>query len=557
MTAREMRRDMSRARLEILSQILLLFAGCAWAQHQHPGPEQGGAARLLPGMGIHHHPIATNVAEAQRFFDQGLVLLYGFNREEAVRSFRRAAALDPKSPMPLWGMAMALGPHINMDIDLDVDRKASCGAEAQARSLKGGAPPHEQALVEALSARCPNDPHADEKRLDTEYSDAMRKLARRYPDDPDVVTLFAESLMVLNRWKWWSADGTPTAGTQEAVHALETVLRRDPDHPGANHFFIHVIEMSPSPERAIPSAQRLMGIVPGAGHLIHMAGHIWRLTGDYEMTAETNERAAKVDEDYIKLVGPARSPYQLGYYPHNLHFIVYGRTAQGRYADALRAAGRLAAQVAPGFDAMPDMVEYYLPNRYFVQVRFQRWNDILAEPAPAPKMTTTTVFWRWARAIALARQGNVREAYVERSAFVEARKRARPGAAWLFNSVEAVSELAATILDARLEPNAEKAIAQWRSAVAKQDALDYDEPPPWFYPCRESLGAALLQAGKAAEAESVFRDDLERNPRDGRGLFGLLESLKAQQKDAEAAWVRGEFEKAWRKADVALKIGDF
>src|SRR5215469_5404406 len=235
-----------------------------------------------------------------------------------------------------------------------------------------------------------------------------------------------------------------------------------------------------------------MGIVPGAGHLVHMSGHIWRLTGDYDLTAEANERAAKVDEDYIKIVGPARSPYQLGYYPHNLHFITYARAAQGRYADALFAAERLTAQVAPGFDAMPDMVEFFMPNRYFVWVRFQRWDDILAAPAPARKMTTTAAYWRWSRVMAFAGEGRTAEARSEREAFSDARKHIRPSAAWGFNqpSLEPVLDLAASILDARLEPDLEKSIVNWRKAVEQQDALNYDEPPPWFYPVRESLGAA-------------------------------------------------------------------
>lgn len=533
-----------------------VFAVSAFCQHQiEPGSR--GPAILLPGMGRHHHPIATQNSEAQRFFDQGLILLYGFNREEAARSFRRAADLDPKSPMPHWGVAMALGPHVNMDSDLDVDRKASCDAAARARSLAVSAPTHEHDLIEALSARCSADPKVDANKLDTAYSDAMRGLSHRYPDDLDVVTLFGESLMVLNRWQWWSSDGSPTGGTEEAVRVFERVMRRNPDHPGANHFFIHAVEMSPSPERAIPSAQRLMGIVPGAGHLIHMAGHIWRLTGDYEMTAETNERAAKVDEDYIKLVGPSQGPYQIGSYGHNLHFIVYGRQTEGRYADALHAADRLIAQAGPGFNIMPDMVEYYLPARYFVQIRFHRWKDMLAEPPPDPQKATTTAFWRWARAIALTQRADLIEARSERDAFLEARKKIRNGAVWMFNSVDAVVNLAATILDARLEQDPEKSITQWKNAVEQQDKLNYDEPPAWFYPVRESLGAALLKVGRPSEAESVFREDLERNRRDGRALFGLLESLKAQHKGTEAEWVRIEFEVAWRKADVPLKIADF
>jgi hypothetical protein len=398
-------------------------------------------------MGPYHHPIATENPEAQPFFDQGLILLYAFNREEATRSFGRAAELDAKSPMPRWGVAMALGPHVNMDSDLDVDRKASCAAAAQARSLANSAPAHERELVEALWARC-SDVTMDPSKLDSAYTESMRRLAHRYPDDPDIVTLFGESLMIPHRWQWWSREGVPAEGTEEAVQALQTVLRRHPDHPGANHLFLHAVEASPNPERAMPSAQQLMGIVPGAGHLVHMAGHIWRLTGDYDLTAETNERAAQVDENYFKTVGVPRGPYPYCYYSHNLHFIVYARAAQGRYADASRAAERLAAQVTPGFEAMPDMVEYYLPNRYFVPVRFARWDDVLAAPAPDPKMTTTTAFWRWSRAMAFAGQGRKAEAASEQQAFLGACKNVRPRAMWVANSVDALVQLAATILDA-------------------------------------------------------------------------------------------------------------
>jgi tetratricopeptide (TPR) repeat protein len=532
-----------------------LLTWSSWAQH-HAETVNQRTAVLLKGMGPYHHPIATENPEAQRFFDQGLVLLYAFNREEAALSFGRAAELDTKSPMPRWGVAMALGPHVNMDFDLDADRKASCAAAAQARSLVNSAPTHERELVEALWSRC-SDLTIDSNKLDAAYTESMRRLAQRYPDDPDVVTLFGESLMIPHRWQWWSKEGVPAEGTEEAVQALQTVLRRHPDHPGANHLFLHAVEMSPNPERAIPSAQQLMGIVPGAGHLVHMAGHIWRLTGDYYLTAETNERAAEVDEDYFKTVGVPRGPYPYSYYSHNLHFILYARAAQGRYADASRAAERLAAQVMPGFDAMPDMVEYYLPNRYFVPLRFGRWGDVLAAPAPAPKLTTTTAFWRWSRAMALAGQGRNAEAASEQQAFLEARKDVRTGAMAMFNSVDTLLQLAATILDARLQPDETKSLALWRKAVEQQDALEYDEPAPWFYPVRESLGARLLRVGQAAEAESVFRADLERNRRDGRALFGLLESLKAQHKEAEGYWVSREFEAAWRRADVTLQIASF
>ncbi len=535
--------------------LVLLFAPVAAgvAQPAHPsGPQK--PAMLFGGMGRHRHPIATGNPEAQRFFDQGLVLLYGFNREEALRSFRRSGELDPRSPMPHWGIAMAVGPHINGDTDLDVDRRSSCEAAAIALRLAAQAPEHERAYVGALVARCA--PAADDPARDAAYRAAIGRLARGYPDDLDAQTLHAESIMILRRWRWWNRDGTPAEGTEEALRMLESVLRRDPDHPGANHLFLHAVEMSPSPERALSSAQRLMGVVPAAGHLIHMAGHIYLLLGDYEMAASANERAAAVDEEYIRQVGPSHGPYQLGYYPHNLHFIVYARSAQGRFQEAQRAADRLIAQVAPGYDAMPEMVEYYLPNRYFVLVRFRRWDDLLALPAPDAKWRTTTAFWRWARALAQSAKGRPDEARIEQHTFEEARRQVPPKTMWLFNTVPEMLNLAAEVLQARLAADRETAVAHWRKAVALQDALLYDEPPAWFFPVRESLGGALLKAGRAAEAETVFRADIERNRRNGRSLFGLLESLKAQGKTFEAGWVRREFDAAWRKAEIHLRVED-
>ncbi|MBM3739408.1 MAG: hypothetical protein FJW39_26865 [Acidobacteria bacterium] len=527
------------------------FAAIVFGQHQHATAPTGPAI-LFSGMGTHQHPIATANPQAQRFFTQGLILLYGFNREEALRSFRQAAELDPKSPMPHWGAAMALGPHVNGDGDGDVDRKASCEEARKAAALAAGAPAHERAYVSALLKRCPaTDPPAE---LDNRYVAAMRGLARQYPDDADAQTLFAESLMIPNAWRWWTPEGLPSGGTAEAVRVLEEVTRRNPDHPGANHLFLHAIEMSPSPERAIPAAQRLMGIVPNAGHLIHMAGHIWLLTGDWEAAASANERAAAVDEAYIKQVGVRHGPYQLGYYPHNLHFIVYARSAQGRFADADQAARKLAAQAAPGYDAMPEMIEYFLGNRYFVLYRFARWNEILALPAPNPKWRTSNGFWRWARASALAALGRTAEARAEQKRFEEIRAAEPEKTPWLYNTVKAIYGVAAQVLEARLASSPADSIANLRKAVELQDALSYDEPPAWFYPVRESLGGALLRSGKPAEAEAVFREDLKKNRRNGRSLFGLLESLKAQGKTFEAGWVQREFDAAWRRAEIKLTV---
>ncbi|MGH9675050.1 MAG: tetratricopeptide repeat protein [Bryobacteraceae bacterium] len=516
------------------------------AQHQHSG--EARPAIILKGMGAHRRAIATANAGAQQFFNQGLVMLYGFNREESVRSFHRAAELDPKSPMPWWGLAMATGPHINMDGDGDVDRKVSCEAAAKAGSLAGAAPAHERAWAEAVRSRC----RGGAANPDEEYRDAMRALWQRYPDDLDAGALYAESLLVLRRWRWWNRDGTPADGVAEAVRVLEHVMRRNPDHPAANHYYIHAVEMSPSPERALPSAYRLMGIVPGAGHLVHMPGHIHMLMGDWEMAADVNLRAAEVDEEYIKQVGPAAGPYQMGYYPHNLDFVVYARMMQGRYDDALKAAEKIAGIVTPAIDVMPDMAEFALSKRLFVRVRFQRWDEILALPAPDKRLFMSAALRFWARGLAHAARGRRQEALREQKWFLQARRAVPEKWLWVNNQMHRILDVAGTVLEARLAERAEDSIALWRKAVDLQDALVYDEPPPWFHPIRESLGGALLRAGRAAEAERVFRADLEINRRNGRSLFGLIESIVARNRKTEADWVRREFNSAWSKAQVTL-----
>jgi tetratricopeptide (TPR) repeat protein len=530
------------------SQLLcFLLAAAAFAQHQHPQSAEKRVA-LLSGLGTHKHPIATRSPEAQKFFDQGLALLYGFNRYEALRSFRRAAELDSKAVMPRWGMAMAQGPHVNMDVDGDVQMKNSCDAVRDGMELRAGAPEHEQAYIEAVAKRCP----AYKPR---EYSDAMRDLVKRFPDDLDAATLLAESLMIPVRWRWWNRDGTPADGVEEAVRILEATLRRDPEHPGANHFFIHAVEMSPSPERAIPSAQRLMGIVPAAGHLVHMPGHIWLLLGEWELAASTNERAAEVDRRYMAETGVSESSY-VGYYIHNLHFVAVARAMQGRMDDATRAADALASATAPFAGQMPMMVDVFVPAPLFAMLRFQRWDDILKASRPDEKLLASTALWHFARAAALAAKQRRDDALEEQLSFEAARKKVPPEWLWLNNKASDVLNLAAAVLNARLAESDKAAIPHWRSAVELQDALVYDEPPPWYYPVRESLGSALLRAGDAAGSETVFREGVQRSPRNGRMLFGLREALKAQGKTSAVELVGREFESAWKRADITLSLSN-
>lgn len=502
---------------------------------------------LYKGLGAWKHPISTRSPEAQKYFDQGLALLYGFNRYEALRSFRKASELDPQSVMAYWGMAMAQGPYINMDGDPSYDLKGACSAVQEGSKLTH-APERERAYLKAVATWCSNGPP-------NAYIDAMRALAARYPDDPDAQTVFAESLMIPVRWHWYSANGTQAQGMAEAERTLEAVIRRWPDHPGANHYYIHAVESSPTPERAIPSAQRLMGIVPAAGHLVHMPGHIWLVVGDWETAANVNERAVTVDKEYFAATNVTGGSYE-PYYLHNLDFIRYARSMQGRKADALRAAEALNAAFAPMAKMMPDMAENIFPVVLTTYVRFGEWDHVLNTPQPAASQKIGTAMWRYARALALAARGNRTAAAGERDAFEKAKAAVPAGMPWGQNKAGDVLALASEIVAARVAASPAAAVPHWQKAVSLQDALVYDEPPDWYYPVRESLGAALLRAGRAADAEKVLREGVKHSPRNGRMLFGLAESLKAQRKVEDAAWVQREFTAAWSKADIPLRLED-
>lgn len=502
---------------------------------------------LYPGLGAWTHPISTRSPEAQKFFDQGLTLLYGFNRYEALRSFRKVSELDPQSVMAYWGMAMAQGPYINMDGDPSYNLKGACAAIEQGSGLTQ-APEREQAYLKAAATWCSNTPPSA-------YIDAMRALAARYPDDPDAQTIFAESLMIPVRWHWYSRDGKPAPGMLEAERTLEAVIRRWPQHPGANHYYIHAVESSPTPERAIPSAQRLMGIVPEAGHLVHMPGHIWLVLGEWETAASVNERAVAVDREYFATTNVTQGTYT-PYYLHNLDFIRYARSMQGRKADALRAADALGAAFEPMKEMMPEMAETIFPVVLTTYVRFADWDHVLNTPRPSENQEISAAFWHYARAVALGAHGDRNGAGAERAAFEQAKAAVPADATWGQNKARDVLAVASEILAARLAGTPGEVVPHWQIAVSLQDGLVYDEPPDWYYPLRESLGGALLRAGRAAEAEKVFREGVKRSPHNGRMLFGLMESLKAQGKAPDAAWVQREFEAAWAKADITLRVDD-
>lgn len=539
----------------------LLFFLCATstlAQH-HQDASPTVAREPYPDIGSYHHPISTKNSEAQSYFNQGLTLLYGFNHDEAARYFRRAAELDPDAAMPYWGLALAIGPNYN-DAAVDDSRaKATFDAVRKAIELAPRAGAREQDYIRALAKRYASPQgNSDWKQFHLAYSDAMREIVKKYPDDLDAATLFAESLMMLWPWQLWSLDGKPAPGTEELVAVLESVLRRNPDHPGANHFYIHAVEASPNLERAIPSAMRLMTLVPGAGHLVHMPGHIFLQTGDYELAAETNVNAAAADEAFVRRT-KASGVYPLMYWTHNIHFIAYARAQQGRYDEAKQAALQMVQNVGDA-DLQMQMLEGFHLYPLMMDLRFNRANEILNTPEPRVERKLQRAFWRYARAMALVGQGKLNEAVAEREQFENLRRTMPEETMYLLNNKGSdILVLSAATLDAKLawaKGDRAQAIAAWRRAVDLEDKLQYDEPPAWFYPVRQSLAAALLLHDKPAEAESVFREISAKRPRDGRLLFGLWQSVKAQGRGHDAELVEQQYRTAWNNATQELRLED-
>lgn len=539
--------------------LVFVLTVLASAQHQHPAP-QPAVVRPTGGLGTHTHRISTTSPEAQRLFNQGLVLVYGFNHGRAIQLFKRAAELDPSAAMPLWGIALAYGPNIN-DFEMDRDRaKTADEYVTKAKGLTAHATERERAYIEALSTRYSSDLAADLKKLQVDYKDAMAVLAKRYPDDLDAQTLYAESLMDLRPWQLWTRDGQPSDVTGEVIRVLEGVLKRNPLHPGANHYYIHTMEASPEPQRALAAAKRLETLVPGAGHLVHMPAHIYARTGHFVASANSNAAAAAIDERFIRATNTPTGMYPLMYYNHNVHFESYAAGMAGQYARAKRAADKLSANVTPHVAEMP-MLEALLPQQYYVLLRFGKWDELLATPDPPAGTQLTSILHRFARAVAFAAKGDVSAAKTEQQAFEAAAAQVPPETpVGVLNTAGQMFAVARALLDGRIAAAAgdhATAIERFKTAVAAEDQLTYDEPPTWYYPIRETLGAALLASGNPAEAERVFRDDLRLNRGNGRSLFGVWKSLEAQGKKAAAARARAEFERVWAVADVKLRIEQF
>jgi tetratricopeptide (TPR) repeat protein len=513
-------------------------------------------AQIFDGLGSFHRKISSTSAEAQQYFNQGMRFMWAFNHDEASRSFARAAELDPKCAICLWGVALTVGPNYNMPMMAQPRAKVAFESLERATQLLDRASPAEQALISALKTRYPHptalDPSNEGPVLEA-YAGAMRNVAKEFPRDSDIQTMYAESLMNINAWKLWTPEGKPAPGTDEIVRTLESVIAREPMHPGANHYYVHAIESSQHPEKAIAAAERLRGMMPGAGHLEHMPAHIMQRVGRYEEAAEANRKGAAADRAYLSKTQP------LDYYPmyvaHNFQFLGYSAAMEGRRAEALDAMRQLrAAFPEDAMLAMPG-VDWYGAEPFLVMVRFALWDEILAEPQPNPALKALTGGYLFARATALAAKDRTTEATQAIAELEKVRASVPADAVAGLNTAPDVLALAASIAKSRIElaqHNRDAAIATLTEAVALEDRLMYDEPADWFFPVRHLLGAELLKAGKSVQAEAVYREDLRRNPNNGWSLFGLAQALRAQHKLSAAAAIDVKFREAWKRSDVTL-----
>ena len=551
--------------------VALMLAGCGTPETQDPSAatqasaqslalaERAGAP-LFDGMGQYEMPITTQDADAQRYFNQGMVLAFAFNHAESIRSFRAAQTLDPTCAMCFWGEALAIGPNINVTskgkvIMAPAEREAAYAALQQAIARQGNVTPREQGYISALANRYNGDVNSDRTPLDLAWAEAMGELATAYPEDMTAASIYAEALMNTMPWNYWSDDGIAKPETSEVIAALDRVLDVEPNHPLALHLYIHALEASNDPGRAEAAADRLANLVPGAGHLVHMPSHIFYRVGRYNDAAIANQRAADVDEAYIAACN-AQGFYPALYYPHNIHFLWAASTMQGQSAVSIESARRVVANVrVEQVQAFPT-VEFFRTVPLLSLVRFGKWDEILAEPHPHEGFMFAKSVWHYARGVAYAAQGEADQAKAELALlrpliddvsvrFLDSRD--YPGSTLVGIAIDLLQgEIAYRAGDYTA------AVASFEEAVAKQDSLPYTEPPFWYYPSRQSLGAALLAGGDAPQAESVFRRDLEQYPHNGWSMFGLIQSLESQGKNEEAVMVRQHFDNAWQFADIEL-----
>jgi tetratricopeptide (TPR) repeat protein len=550
--------------LVALSAVWGLMAGgeaVAQAEHKHYiEPEEGATApaadgRLAPrlqNLGDHTFPVTTASEQAQRFIDQGLNLTYGFNHAEAGRAFREAARLDPHCAMAWWGQALVLGPNINSPMSPD-DEPVALELARTAMAMRAHASPREQAYIEALAQRYTGDAE-DRAAADRAYAAAMGKLVERYPDDLDAASLYVEAMMDLRPWDYWMPDGSPHAGTPKIVALAESVIERKPDHPGALHLYVHLME-AVAAERAEAAADRLVSLMPGAGHMVHMPSHIFQRVGRYADASRANELAILADEDYITQCR-AQGIYPMAYFPHNIHFLWFAATMEGRGKVAVEAARKAASTVDDATLAEVPLLAGFRVAPYLAYTRFARWDEMLAEPAPPAGDRFLTGMWHYGRGMARVARGDL-EGAARELAEVE-RIAADPALDYtLFspNTAAAVFAIAPEVLGGELAAargDHGGAVLRLERAVRLGDGLVYTEPEEWHFPPRHSLGAVLLAAGRPAEAETVYWQDLRLHPDNGWALFGLAQALRAQGKEEQAAVADERFARAWARADVEL-----
>lgn len=509
---------------------------------------------LRPDYIALHHPVTTNQITAQLYFDQGLTLLYAFNHDAAYWSFLKATQIDPQMAMGYWGMALAQGSNINMNAPPSRE-KTAYEVIQKALKLSDQVSESERDYIQALSRRYSNDPHPNSQQLAENYSRAMGDLVKKYPDDLDATVLFAETIMDLHPWRQWSLDGQPLDRTIEAVQALESVLKRDPRHLGANHYYVHVIEASGNPERALMCAERLKTLLPSAGHILHMPSHIYLLVGDYRQAVTCNEEAVAVDRRYIREYG-SEGIYPIHYLSHNLYFLSRAYSMAGNFVAAKQAADDLGQLYLPHAHRMPEL-EYYVPTSMFVLLRFHKWKAILDLPEPPQQMQITRALWHFSRAMAFTALGDLQNATQERRIFLEDKAKISPDVVYGYNKAEKSLKIAESLLDGTLaeaQHRLSEALAFFQTAVNEQDTLLYNEPPDWFFPVRETLGGILLRNRRFEEAERVFRDDLTRHPGNGRSLFGLRECLIGQSRHHDLFWINQQFQRAWMYSDTTLTV---
>lgn len=510
---------------------------------------------LLPGLGAHSRPVATKSAQAQKYFDQGMNLLFGFSHGAAIRSFQEAARIDPECAMAHWGVALACGPHINFPMVPPPLAEQAWAALQLARRHAATAKPADRALIEALGRRYAMPQPEDRGPLDRAYADAMRGVWQAFPKDADVGALFAEAMMDLRPWDQWTPEGEAQPGTVEIVATLDATIALNPRHPLANHLYIHAVEASPAPDRAIPSANRLRDLQPGLAHNVHMPSHIDIRVGHWQEAIVANLKAVDADARFRAIVGPPQDMLVV-YAAHNRHMLAYAAMMTGQRELALKHIRAMVAEAPAAFVKENAMaVEGMVALPYEVMIRFGLWDPILAEPDHPDYMPFSRALRRMARGVALAAKGDTKAARAEQAAYLEATKRVPAEETLGNNTAQGILAVATPMLEGEIlvrEGRADAGMAKLREAVKVEDALKYDEPPGWILPVRHSLGATLLNAGRFGAAEEVYREDLKRLPNNGWSLFGLARSLKLQNKTAEATEAEGRFKKTWAKADTPI-----